>query len=230
MRMLPSIYFYATFRALLTDFCSGVNPLTPEDIAEVVVFAASRPENVVIANSLIFPQHQVCLEHSLCHFCHYFFSNKNRALPVTFTRSSKYLPQYTTRSSLHRLPHQKYKIIDLFLTKCQACSVKIMFMQCQLVLSSRFIFIFIFIFIPMRSCLHLRPFLLFPFISPSLSSSLVFCPFAPSFLPFPTNSALAPLVAKKNRTGRKTRGVWPIVPASAIPVPSAVHRLHPPPT
>ncbi|KJR87157.1 uncharacterized protein SPSK_01771 [Sporothrix schenckii 1099-18] len=37
---------------------SGVNPLTPEDIAEVVVFAASRPENVVIANSLIFPQHQ----------------------------------------------------------------------------------------------------------------------------------------------------------------------------
>ncbi|CAK7212477.1 hypothetical protein SBRCBS47491_001477 [Sporothrix bragantina] len=37
---------------------AGVNPLTPEDIAEVVVFAASRPENVVIANSLIFPQHQ----------------------------------------------------------------------------------------------------------------------------------------------------------------------------
>ncbi|CAK7263633.1 hypothetical protein SEPCBS119000_000581 [Sporothrix epigloea] len=36
----------------------GFNPLTPEDIAEVVVFAASRPNNVVIANSLIFPQHQ----------------------------------------------------------------------------------------------------------------------------------------------------------------------------
>ncbi|OAA56700.1 short chain dehydrogenase reductase [Niveomyces insectorum RCEF 264] len=37
---------------------AGVNPLTPDDIADVVVFTATRPENVVIANSLIFPQHQ----------------------------------------------------------------------------------------------------------------------------------------------------------------------------
>jgi len=36
----------------------GVNPLTPEDIAETVVFAAGRPENVVIADMLIFPNHQ----------------------------------------------------------------------------------------------------------------------------------------------------------------------------
>jgi 3-hydroxy acid dehydrogenase/malonic semialdehyde reductase len=37
----------------------GVDPLTPDDIAEVIVFAAGRRENVVIADTLIFPQHQV---------------------------------------------------------------------------------------------------------------------------------------------------------------------------
>ncbi|KAF1993177.1 NAD(P)-binding protein [Amniculicola lignicola CBS 123094] len=36
----------------------GVEPLTPEDIAEVVVFAAGRRENVVVADTLIFPNHQ----------------------------------------------------------------------------------------------------------------------------------------------------------------------------
>lgn len=39
----------------------GVDPLTPDDIAEVVVFAAGRRENVVLADSLIFPNHQVSL-------------------------------------------------------------------------------------------------------------------------------------------------------------------------
>lgn len=39
---------------------SGCEPLTPDDIAEIVVFTAGRPENVVIAESLIFPSHQVC--------------------------------------------------------------------------------------------------------------------------------------------------------------------------
>ncbi|ROW08101.1 hypothetical protein VPNG_06131 [Cytospora leucostoma] len=39
---------------------AGVEPLTPDDIAEVVVFSATRRENVVIADTLIFPQHQVC--------------------------------------------------------------------------------------------------------------------------------------------------------------------------
>lgn len=37
----------------------GVDPLTPDDIAEVVVFTAGRKENVVIADTLIFPNHQV---------------------------------------------------------------------------------------------------------------------------------------------------------------------------
>jgi len=36
----------------------GVEPLTGEDIAEVVVFAAARRENVVLADTLVFPSHQ----------------------------------------------------------------------------------------------------------------------------------------------------------------------------
>lgn len=45
---------------------AGCEPLTPVDIAEVVVFAAGRRENVVLADTLIFPNHQVCLvNHSL---------------------------------------------------------------------------------------------------------------------------------------------------------------------
>ena len=36
----------------------GVEPLTPDDIAEIVVFAAGRRENVVLADSLVFPNHQ----------------------------------------------------------------------------------------------------------------------------------------------------------------------------
>ena len=38
---------------------SGCEPLTPDDIAEVVVFNAARRENVVVADTLIFPNHQV---------------------------------------------------------------------------------------------------------------------------------------------------------------------------
>jgi 3-hydroxy acid dehydrogenase/malonic semialdehyde reductase len=37
----------------------GVEPLTGEDIAEIVVFAAGRRENVVLADTLVFPNHQV---------------------------------------------------------------------------------------------------------------------------------------------------------------------------
>lgn len=37
---------------------AGCTPLTPDDIAETVVFAAGRPENVVIADLLVFPNHQ----------------------------------------------------------------------------------------------------------------------------------------------------------------------------
>ncbi|KAI4256022.1 MAG: hypothetical protein LQ352_002293 [Teloschistes flavicans] len=37
---------------------TGCEPLTPDDIAEVVVFNAGRRENVVVADTLIFPNHQ----------------------------------------------------------------------------------------------------------------------------------------------------------------------------
>ncbi|KAL7951125.1 NAD(P)-binding protein [Trichoderma barbatum] len=37
---------------------AGCDPLTPEDIAEVVVFAATRRENVVVADTVLFPNHQ----------------------------------------------------------------------------------------------------------------------------------------------------------------------------
>ncbi|KAG9247692.1 NADP-dependent L-serine/L-allo-threonine dehydrogenase-like protein ydfG [Calycina marina] len=37
---------------------AGGEPLTPDDIAEVIVFAAGRRENVILADTLIFPQHQ----------------------------------------------------------------------------------------------------------------------------------------------------------------------------
>lgn len=40
----------------------GCDPLTPDDIAEVVVFACSRRENVVVADSMLFPNYQVSLE------------------------------------------------------------------------------------------------------------------------------------------------------------------------
>jgi 3-hydroxy acid dehydrogenase/malonic semialdehyde reductase len=37
---------------------AGCEPLTPEDVAEVIVFAAGRRENVVVADTLLFPNHQ----------------------------------------------------------------------------------------------------------------------------------------------------------------------------
>ncbi|KAG6005910.1 hypothetical protein E4U21_007544 [Claviceps maximensis] len=37
---------------------AGCEPLTPGDIAEIIVFTATRPENVIIADTLVFPNHQ----------------------------------------------------------------------------------------------------------------------------------------------------------------------------
>lgn len=37
---------------------SGFEPLTPDDIAEIITFTAGRRENVVVADTLIFPNHQ----------------------------------------------------------------------------------------------------------------------------------------------------------------------------
>lgn len=38
---------------------ANCEPLTPEDIAEAVVFTAGRRENVVIADMMLYPSHQV---------------------------------------------------------------------------------------------------------------------------------------------------------------------------
>lgn len=43
---------------------TGTTPLTAEDIAELIVFAASRKENTVIAETLVFPSHQAGSSHS----------------------------------------------------------------------------------------------------------------------------------------------------------------------
>ncbi|KAG2413097.1 hypothetical protein HFD88_010656 [Aspergillus terreus] len=37
---------------------AGCEPLTPDDVAEAIVFATGRRENVVIADTLLFPNHQ----------------------------------------------------------------------------------------------------------------------------------------------------------------------------
>jgi 3-hydroxy acid dehydrogenase / malonic semialdehyde reductase len=44
---------------------AGGEPLTPDDIAEIIVFTAGRKENVVVADTLVFPSHQVS-SHILC--------------------------------------------------------------------------------------------------------------------------------------------------------------------
>lgn len=44
---------------MLTLNNSGMEPLTPQDIAEVIVFNVTRRQNVVVADSLIFPTSQV---------------------------------------------------------------------------------------------------------------------------------------------------------------------------
>jgi 3-hydroxy acid dehydrogenase/malonic semialdehyde reductase len=46
----------------MADFFRGCDPLTPDDIAEVVVFAVSRRENVVVADSMLFPNYQVRMQ------------------------------------------------------------------------------------------------------------------------------------------------------------------------
>ncbi|CAO2647150.1 Nn.00g080720.m01.CDS01 [Neocucurbitaria sp. VM-36] len=42
---------------------AGCDPLSPDDVAEMIVFAAGRRENVVIADTLMFPSHQASSTH-----------------------------------------------------------------------------------------------------------------------------------------------------------------------
>lgn len=54
--------FFVESRFLKVDMLTrkrGCDPLTPDDVAETVVFACSRRENVVVADSLLYPTYQV---------------------------------------------------------------------------------------------------------------------------------------------------------------------------
>ncbi|KAJ0418543.1 hypothetical protein BJY00DRAFT_314909 [Aspergillus carlsbadensis] len=53
-----SVVRFAGDKAKADAVYAGCEPLTPEDIAEVIVFAAGRRENVVVADTLLFPNHQ----------------------------------------------------------------------------------------------------------------------------------------------------------------------------
>lgn len=53
-----SVVRYYGDKAKADAVYKGVEPLTPEDVAEVIVFVATRRENVVVADTLIFPSHQ----------------------------------------------------------------------------------------------------------------------------------------------------------------------------
>ena len=87
----------------------GVEPLTGEDIAEVVVFATGRRENVVLADSLIFPNHQVSI--SVIHRVWRLIRNRQRQpscienlLANSFTKSF-FDSHKRTRNMLKQLIH-----------------------------------------------------------------------------------------------------------------------------
>lgn len=50
-------------KQMADDVYNGGKPLVAEDVAELIVFAASRRENTVIAETLIFPSHQAGSSH-----------------------------------------------------------------------------------------------------------------------------------------------------------------------
>ncbi len=53
-----SVVHHCGNKAKADAIYANVDPLTPEDIAEVIVVTASRYENVVIADAMISPSHQ----------------------------------------------------------------------------------------------------------------------------------------------------------------------------
>lgn len=74
MREFPELHVISK-----ANSSSGCEPLTPDDIAEIVVFAAGRRENVVLADTLVFPNHQVRLHPTCCtRFLH--TTDQNRRL------------------------------------------------------------------------------------------------------------------------------------------------------
>jgi 3-hydroxy acid dehydrogenase/malonic semialdehyde reductase len=66
MQSMRKQSFKPSFSPNLTRLHSGCEPLTPDDIAEIVVFTSGRRENVVVADTLVFPNHQVRCAVSFC--------------------------------------------------------------------------------------------------------------------------------------------------------------------
>ncbi|KAK7704850.1 hypothetical protein SLS64_008198 [Diaporthe eres] len=84
---------------------AGVDPLTPDDIAEVIVFSATRRENVVIADTLIFPSHQLLMVfRAAIYFDGYLPASKNDVrlgrVVESSTASNKYF--LSTKSGIAR--------------------------------------------------------------------------------------------------------------------------------
>ncbi|KAJ4300264.1 hypothetical protein N0V88_002936 [Collariella sp. IMI 366227] len=76
---------------------AGCEPLTPDDIAEVVVFVAGRRQNVVIADTLIFPSHQ----------------HKTRGTQTKYNASKVPPSRFQKRKgSIYAVPHSRDGRID----------------------------------------------------------------------------------------------------------------------
>lgn len=83
---------------------AGCEPLTPDDIAEVIVFAAGRRENVVIADTLIFPNHQV----------------SRHAYRTCWANISRHQPRFYTRR-VHRSYRGFSRVSQMLQTNHQSC-------------------------------------------------------------------------------------------------------------
>lgn len=59
--------------------------VTPDDIAEIIVFMAGRRENVVVADALVFPSHQVSTSDKVSHTDRYANGDDSRVLQLSCT-------------------------------------------------------------------------------------------------------------------------------------------------
>ena len=57
MKVKPEELSHPTFKKAKHTY-EGYKPLTPEDIAEAVMFAATRNDNFVVAEMVVFPKAQ----------------------------------------------------------------------------------------------------------------------------------------------------------------------------
>lgn len=82
---------------------AGCEPLTPDDIAEIIVFMAGRRQNVVVADTLVFPSHQVCLCFlTAMHCC---MLTRERLQQQFCTRHNKFIVKLNTSISIFITPY-----------------------------------------------------------------------------------------------------------------------------